>query len=55
MLRFKLLLLLLLPFMLFPQILRDDFRLNDDITGAWTFEPDVQITDNGEAVVVFIA
>jgi hypothetical protein len=53
MLKFKLLSLLLLPFLLFPQILRDDFRLNDDSTGAWTYEPDIQITNNGEAVVVW--
>ncbi|MCK4577001.1 hypothetical protein KAU34_11385, partial [candidate division WOR-3 bacterium] len=38
---------------LYSQIIKDDFRINDDTTGGANYYPDVEITENGEAIVVW--
>ena len=35
------------------QIIKDDFRVNDDTVGGYTSYPDVEMLENGEAIVVW--
>lgn len=35
------------------QIIKDDFRINDDVTGGDHREPDVEILENGETVIIW--
>jgi len=35
------------------QVIKDDFRVNDDTTGGDNYHPDIEILENGEAMVVW--
>ncbi len=38
---------------LYSQVIKDDFRVNDDTTGGTNHAPDVEITESGEEIIVW--
>jgi hypothetical protein len=50
---FILILLFIISPNLYAQIIKDDFRVNDDTLGGDNRNPEVEIIDNGSAVIVW--
>lgn len=50
---FILILLFIVSLNLYSQIIKDDFRVNDDITGGANYYPAVELMGNGKAIIVW--